>query len=129
MLFRSEASKFNLDVSNLYEPKEISLLRNKINYNGGQTSHQDVKDANTYLSGDSEFSGIDFPRLQGTKYRAYANIKMANGKYWPYVYVDDGSGNRMRQARELPGQTNLQSAVLLIKEIDPTLAEKILIEK
>lgn len=122
-----EAAKFNLDVNTLYEPREISSLRTKINYNGGQTSIQNVKETSTYIQGDSYFDTNDFPNLQNTPYQAQANIKYSNGMYYPYVYITDGK--RKMKPRELPGQTDLQSAVLLIKEINPTLAEKLLIEK
>lgn len=120
-----EAEKIDLDVNNLYEPREISSLRNKINYNGGQTCAGNIKEKSTYINGDSQFDTNDFPMLQNTPFEAQANIKYSNGKYYPYIYVPG-----LSEARELPGLPDLQSAVLLLnQQVTPTLVKKLLIEK
>jgi hypothetical protein len=120
-----EAEKIGLDINALYEPREISSLRNKINYNGGQTCAGPIKEKSTYVNGDSQFDVGDFPMLQNTPYQAQANIKYSGGKYWPYIYVPG-----LREARELPGLPDLQSAVLLLQQqVTPNFIEKLLIEK
>jgi hypothetical protein len=120
-----EAEKIDLDVNNLYEPREVSSLRNKINYNGGQTCAGNIKEKSTYISGDSQFDTHDFPLLQNTPFEAQANIKYSNGKYYPYIYVPG-----LSEARELPGLPDLQSAVLLLnQQVTPTFVKKLLIEK
>lgn len=123
-----EAAKFNIDINSIYEPREVSSLRSYINYNGGQTSAGNIKAADTYISGDVYFNQNEFPKLQNSKYRMQANIKYSGGLYIPYVYVTDGN-RKMKEARELPPLDNLAQVVGLLKEMDPTIAEKFLIEK
>jgi hypothetical protein len=123
-----EAALYNINVSAIYEPREIAQLRNYIGYNGGQTSKQNIELASTYISGDAYYDEDSFPSLSNTKYRAKANIKYSGGVYIPYVYITDGTRST-KKARELPPQENLQLAVGLLKQINPTLAENILIGK
>lgn len=121
-----EAAKINLNVNNLYEPKSISILRNKINFNDGKTSAGNPSDKTTYTQGDVYFDDGDFNNLRNSGFSAKGNIVYSNGMYYPFVYVQDGNGSKVRQ---LPGDPDLQVCVSRIKGLDPTLAKKILIEK
>jgi hypothetical protein len=50
----------------------------------------------------------------------------SDGNYYPYIYVSDGVSKKVRM---LPGDPSLQGAVYKMRDVDPTLANKILIEK
>jgi hypothetical protein len=122
-----EAAKLNLDINSLYEPKDISILRNKINFNRGKSSAGDPTEISTYIQGDAWYEKSDFPALVKSKIDVKGNIiQGSDGNYYPYIYVSDGVS---RKVRMLPGDPSLQGAVYKMKDVDPTLANKILIEK
>jgi hypothetical protein len=124
-----EAAKLNLDINSLYEPKEISILRNKINFNKGQSSAGDPREASTYIQGDAWYEKSDFPALVKSKDLDVKGniIQGTDGMYYPFVYVSDGVNKP--KVRMLPGDPSLQGAVYKMKDVDPTLASKILKEK
>jgi len=125
-----EAVSLNIDVNNLYEPREVALTRTVINSSPiNATSEGDPREKSTYVQGDSYYdsSGGDFPNLVNSKYSAQGNIFFSDGQYYPCVYVKGDRGEE--KVRILPGLTDLQTAVLTLKTVDPTLAYNILIEK
>jgi hypothetical protein len=124
-----EAAKLNLDINSLYEPKEISILRNKINFNRGKSSAGDPSEISTYVQGDAWYEKSDFPALAKSKdLDIKGNIIQGNdGMYYPYIYISDGVNKP--KVRMLPGDPSLQGAVYKMKDVDPTLASKILKEK
>jgi len=123
-----EAAKLNLDINALYEPREISILRNKINFNKGRTSAGDPRETSTYIQGDSWFEKSDFPALTKLKIDVKGNIiQGSDGIYYPFIYLSDGVNKP--KVRMLPGDANLQGAVYNMRNVDPTLATKILTER
>jgi hypothetical protein len=118
-----EALKLGVDVNTLYESREVSSLRNLINYNKGKSSAGDPADISTYIQGDTYFDGNDFAKLRNSGIDAKGNVVYSGGKYYPYIYVSDG---QTRQVRQLPGNSNLGAATQALLEINPTLANIIL---
>ena len=83
-------NNFNIDINKLYEPSEVSSLRNVINMFGGQTTRSNISDKQTYINGDSYLEKNDFPKMFNSPYDIKANIRQANdGLYYGYVYVGD----------------------------------------
>ena len=123
-----EAAKLNIDINSLYEPKEISILRNKINFNHGKTSAGDPSEKSTYVQGDVYFEKNDFPALMKSKFDVKGNViyDKGLGLYFPYIYISDGKTSKVRM---LPGDPSLQGALYNMRDVDPTLANKILTEK
>ena len=94
-------SMLNIDVNNLYEPKEVSSLKNLIMTNGNKTSNSPyLDDKQTYIDGDAYFEKSDLPGMTNSPYDMKANIKYANGKYYGFIYVADPSGNSKVQPTE-----------------------------
>lgn len=130
-----EAEKLNLDINSLYEPKEISILRNKINYNKGKTSAGDPSLLSTYIQGDAYYEKNDFPAL--AKYDDVKGniIQGTDGIYYPFIYIkgkikdENGRLVSVPKVRMLPGDPSLQGAIYNMRDVDPTLANKILTEK
>ena len=122
-----EAAKLNLDINSLYEPKEVSILRNKINFNRGKSSAGDPSLVETYIQGDAWFEKSDFPGLVKSKIDVKGNIiQGSDGNYYPYIYVSNGVSKKVRM---LPGDASLQGALYKMRDVDPTLANKILTER
>jgi len=122
-----EASRLNINVSDLYESKEVSALRSKINYNDFKTCSGDPDAKSTYLQGDVYYDTSDFANLsRSNKYDVKANIVFSNGKYYPYLYMTDGKKSTIEQ---LDGDVNLQKVVTSLRNINPVLVEKYLTEK
>lgn len=119
-----EAIKLGIDVNTLYESRDIAGLRNYINYNKGMTSAGNPKVKETYIQGDAYFKESDFTGLQGSTYRASGNIMYSNGKYYPFVYVNDGTGRQ--EVRALPGSPSLGAATSALLGIKPMFAEAVL---
>jgi len=125
-----ESSLFNIDVNNLYEPRDVALTRMIINSSPiKSTSEGDPREKSTYTQGDSHYdsSSGDFPNLVNSQYSAQGNIFFSSGQYFPCIYVKGERGEP--KVRILPGLPDLQTAVLSLKTVDPTLAHNILIEK
>jgi hypothetical protein len=119
-----EAIKLGVDVNTLYESREVSSLRNLINYNKGKSSAGDPSSISTYIQGDVYFDEADFRGLNGSGISAKGNVVYSGGKYYPYLYVTDGKSKS--QVRQLPGNSNLGAATQALLEINPTLASIIL---
>jgi hypothetical protein len=118
-----EAANLGIETDKLYEPKEITSLKNRISVRNGQSSMGDPSKASTYTSGDIALDSHigDFPSLSGSKYNVKVNYIQSNGKYYPYVYFTDGTRTTLQQ---LEGNENLQTSVKSLKEImTPGMAE------
>lgn len=121
-----EALKLGIDVNKIYEPKEIGVLRNKINVKGGQTSDGSPKEISTYINGDVQYDRSFFPSMENSPYDVKANITYNNGIYYPYLYVSDG---RTENVRQLPGSDDLYKLAISLQRVSPTFAQQILNEK
>lgn len=122
-----EAANITIDVSTLYEPRDISVLRNYMKFKGNQTSANDPKDVNTYISGDSYLEKPDFKAMAGSPYDVKANIKFSNGKYYGYIYVSDGI---KRTVYTSPGSANLTDIYTnMVQNTTPAFVQAILSTK
>jgi len=123
-----EASRLGININDIYENREVSSLRSKINSNNNRTSIGDPSELSTYLSGDSYYSKNDFPNLsKSNRYDVQANIIYSNGKYYPYVFMTDGTKSTIEQ---LDGDPSLQKVIISLQNgITPGLVEQYLIEK
>jgi hypothetical protein len=121
-----EAIKMGIDIDKIYEPKEIGILRNKINVKGGQTSDGNPAAKSTYLDGDVQYDRSYFPAMEGSPYDVKANIAYNNGVYYPYLYVSDG---RTENVRQLPGSDDLHKLAVSLKQVNSTFAQQILNDK
>jgi hypothetical protein len=117
-----QATKIDIDLGTLYENKEASAARNKMNFNNNQTSAEDPSQTSTYISGDSWYDKTDFPGMKGNKnFDVQANIVYSRGKYYPFVYVSDGSKQTVKQ---LNGDENLENLLTALKTVvTPTFAK------
>jgi hypothetical protein len=123
-----EAGQIGIDVNALYESKDVSILRNKISYNGNKTCEGNPKDATTYINGDVYYDRADFAAMGNAPFDVSANIIYRNGVYYPVVYASNGT-NTTAVPRELPGSENLQQVELFLKQsVNPTLVQSIITE-
>lgn len=121
-----QASKIGIDLGTLYESKEASAVRNKMNFNNNQTSAQDPSKVSTYISGDSYYDKTDFPGMKGnTNFDVQANIQFSNGKYYPFLYISDGK--TPPKVKQLDGDENLQNLLLTLQSVNPTIVKKLII--
>ena len=121
-----QASKLGIDLGTLYESKEASAARNKMNFNNNQTSAQDPSKVSTYISGDSYYDKTDFPGMKGnTNFDVQANIQFSNGKYYPFLYISDGK--TPPKVKQLDGDENLENLLLTLKSVNPTIVKKLII--
>lgn len=121
-----EAIKLGIDINSLYESRDVSTLRNLINYNKGQSSKGSPAEKSTYIQGDTYYDNNDFVGLRNSGYNAKGNFIYSNGQYYPYIYVTDGQRSKVRQ---LTGSPNLGAAVSALLEINPTFVNMLLNEK
>lgn len=120
-----QAVKIGIDLGTLYESREASALRNKLNYNNYQSSAGDPSQVSTYVSGDSWYDKTDFPQMRNnTTFDVQSNVVFSNGKYYPFLYVSDG--NR-RSVKQLDGDENLENVLTTLKTaVNPTLVKGLL---
>ena len=120
-----QAVKIGIDLGTLYESKEASALRNKLNFNNYQSSAGDPTQVSTYVSGDSWYDKTDFPMMKNnTTFDVQSNIVFSNGKYYPLLYISDGI--RKPVVRELDGDENLENVLNSLKSINPTVVQALL---
>lgn len=100
-----EAISLGIDVGSMYEPKEVSSLRNFIKYNDNQSSAADPNKVSTYIEGDAILDKSDFKNMQGSPYDVKGNFKFQNGLYYGYIYVNDSKTKPA--VRETPGVESL----------------------
>ena len=126
---RDEAmNNFNIDVNSLYESKDISITRHKIDVNGNKTSAGNPKDIKTYVNGDTQFDRQDFTGMGNAPYDVKANIILRGGIYYPILYASDGR-NFTKVPRELEGSENLQQVITFLKQsVNPTFVSSIIAE-
>lgn len=121
-----EAAQLGIDVNKIYEPKDIGILRNKINIKGGKTSNDNPSLVSTYLSGDAQYDRSYFPAIEGSPYDVKGNIVYKGGVYYPYIYVSDG---RTQNVRQLPGSDDLYKLAVSLQKMSPAFAQQILNDK
>jgi hypothetical protein len=100
-----EAISLGIDVGGMYEPKEVSSLRNFMKYNDNQSSAADPSKVSTYIEGDAILDKSDFKNMQGSPYDVKGNFKFQNGLYYGYIYVNDSKTKPA--VRETPGVESL----------------------
>lgn len=120
-----QAVKIGIDLGTLYESKEASALRNKLNFNNYQSSAGDPTQVSTYISGDSWYDKTDFPMMKNnTTFDVQSNVVFSNGKYYPFLYVSDGTRKSVKQ---LDGDENLENVLTSLKvAVNPTLVQGLL---
>lgn len=122
-----EAANIGLDITSIYEPREVALTRNYIKNRGNQTSVGDPKEIGTYISGDAYFEKSDFTAMADSPFDVKANIKYANGKYYSYIYISDGIKKNVFVG---DGSSNLTDVYMnIIRNTTPALAQAILSTK
>lgn len=125
---KDEAKNIGLDANALYESRDVSMTRYKINNNNNQTSSGNPKDRSTYIQGDVYFDRQDFTGMGNAPYDVKANIIFRNGIYYPVMYASDGK-NETKVPRELPGSENLQQVMTFLKQsVNPTYVSSIIAE-
>ncbi|MEI6186871.1 MAG: hypothetical protein WCP46_00015 [Alphaproteobacteria bacterium] len=124
IITEDEAANIGVDVNKLYEPKQITSLKNIISSRNGWSSQEDPSKKSTYTSGHATFDSHlgDFPSLANSKYNVKVNyIQSSNGMYFPWAYITDGKRTVLQQ---LEGNENLQVSLETLKQImTPGMAE------
>jgi len=108
-----EAKNMGIDINKLYEPNEVSSVRNMMQFNNGQTSAGDPAETSTYVSGDAYFEKDAFRQLKNTNYDMKANIKFANGLYYSYIYASDGTKRKVYRGE---GSDNLTDVITNLQQ-------------
>jgi hypothetical protein len=118
-------NNFGININNLYEPPTVSLLKNYISSKGNKTSDGPVNEKSTYRSGDSYFQKEDFPNLSNLNdVDVQVNYEKFNGKYFPYVYVNNG---KVDNIVPLSGMEDLNSSLSGLQSImGPDFIQKVL---
>ena len=104
--------------NDIYEADSVMYLRNKLSQNLGKTSIGDPNDIYTYKNNSDyhydNYAG-DFPNVKNPNYTVRANVLENDGKYYPYVYVNNGISEKIIP---LQPETNLTQLDVAIKSIN-----------
>lgn len=90
-----EALNLGVDASTMFVAKEVTDIKNFMNFNGGKTyiTNAPITDKSLYINDDAIFKKQDFPALNNTSFDAKVNIKTGpNGSYYTYVYIKNDKG-------------------------------------
>ena len=117
-----QATNMGIDLGTLYESKETSALRNKLNFNNYKTSIEDPSQVSTYINEDAYYDKTDFPGMKGNKtFDVQSHIIYNGGKYYPFLYVSDGTRKTVKQ---LKGDENLENLLSTLKTVvTPTFTQ------
>ena len=120
-----EAKNLGIDVSNIYEPQDVRMIKNKINRRGS-TAKGPVNDIKAFYDNDVYLQTNNFKNYSafGNDIDVKANFIGDNGLYYATIYAKKGNG--IPVMHQTPGYTNLQQLVEATKTISPTEINKIL---
>ena len=122
-----EAKTLGIDINTLYEPPDISLLKNTISVKGGRSSNGAVDDKETYLKDDVALDKSDFPMLNNGDVDIKINFEYKNGMYYPHLWTSDGKSSKIMQ---LDGSADLNKLITTLKStLTPAYVKLILIGK
>lgn len=131
-----EASNLGLDVNSMFVSKEVTELKNFMNFNGGKSylTNSAPDDKTLYINNDVAFNKDDFPALRNTTYDAKVNIVVGTGGlYYPYVYVKNDRGeNTVINLPPVTGKNGdeLERTIVSLKQtITPNYINAVLITK
>jgi hypothetical protein len=122
-----EAINLGIDLGGMYEPKEVSSLRNFMNFNNKQSSSGDPEEISTYRSGDAYLTKPQFPNMQNSPYDVKGNFKFQNGLYFGYIYVNDGKKSNVGYTPGVESLTELYNN--MTTNTTPAWAQAILNQK
>lgn len=109
-----ELKNLNVDPSKIFESPSIRILRNVISSNKlKQTSAGNPEEYSTYQIGDSYYKKGDFVNLQNTDLNVQVNIKEVKGLYYPYVYISDGTKEKVIKFKGDDNLTRVYNALNL----------------
>lgn len=119
-----------INVNNIYQPKKVTLIQNRINFNpNNRTSIGNPESKETYSNGSSDYlySTSDFKNLNGVdNVQVKANIGTMNGRYIPYIYVYDGQTEKVV---DLGDYSSLSEVISKLEDVNSSLVNSILKEK
>ena len=113
-----QSVKLGYNPNDIYEPNSVMYARNKLNQNGGKTSIGDPNDIYTYKNNNDyhyDNNAGDFPNVRNPNYTVRANVLENAGKYYPYIYVNNGVSERVIP---LSPENNLTKLDVTIKSIN-----------
>jgi hypothetical protein len=123
-----EARRFNL--TSPYVSNSVSILENRINSNGGQTSYGSADVKQTYINGDAYFQKVDrdFPGLLDSPYNVMANITNSNGMYYGKIFVQDPATGTSAPIFTTPGG-DLETIYNSLRSMDNNFVRSIISNK
>jgi hypothetical protein len=113
-----QSMRLGYNPNDIYEADSVMYLRNKLNQNGGKTSIQNPNDIYTYKNNSDyhyDNNAGDFPNVRNPNYTVRANVLENAGKYYSYIYVNNGASERVIP---LPPEDNLSKLDATIKSIN-----------
>lgn len=123
-----EARRFNL--TSPYVSNSVSILENRINSNGGQTSYGSADVKQTYINGDAYFQKVnrDFPELVDSPYNVMANITTSNGVYYGKVFVQDPATGKIADIFTTPA-SDLETIYNSLRSMDNNFVRSRILNK
>jgi hypothetical protein len=120
----------NLGLRSPYVSNPISILGNRINSNGGQTSYGSADVNQTYINGDAYFQKVnrDFPGLVDSPYNVMANITTSNGVYYGKVFVQDPATGKIAPIFTTPA-SDLETIYNSLRSMDNNFVRSIISNK
>ena len=120
----------NLGLRSPYVSNPISILGNRLNSNGGQSSYGSADVNQTYINGDAYFQKVnrDFPGLVDSPYNVMANITTSNGVYYGKVFVQDPATGKIAPIFTTPA-SDLETIYNSLRSMDNNFVRSIISNK
>lgn len=113
-LNNQESDTLDINPSTIYNDEAVIATEGMIAAQGGKSSYGPIDKVSTYREEVTPLDNNDFPLLQGSNYTAKVNFKLSNGKYYPYVYINNGNTEKI-----VPIQGSDSNLGKLMREVLP----------
>lgn len=127
-----QAYNLGIDVSNWFTSPDVKIAEEVIRATGTENtstvSSEKLADPYIYRQNNAYYNKSNFPLLQKLppSYDVKANISVSNGKYYPYLYINDG-GTDFVKPFEYP-DASMENALQRLQSIDPQIIQKLIAE-
>ena len=120
----AEGKKFGISPSNIYNDELVNATATLINKNNGTSTYGPIDDKLTYRTESTPLDTNDFPKLAGTNYVAKVSFKQLKGKYYPYIYINNGKIDKV-----VPIQASSDNLGKLMREVLPSYVSPATLEQ
>jgi hypothetical protein len=99
VLNKDQAKSLGYETEAIFEDRKTTAFKNQLNFYGNKTSLQPASAISTYTGTSRDYyfdkDAGDFKGVTNPNVIVRGNVDFSNGKYYPYIFVSDGTTKKM----------------------------------